>query len=240
MALTPQNNEAFLREVDDELRRDQMLSVWQRYGRWIILGVVVALAVLGGVLFWQHRQRVAAERTGEQLQAAYDALGAEDTTAAAKPLAALAASDSDGYRALAIFTQADVLLQKNDLKGAAAKFASVAGDDRYPRPLRDVALVRQTSADYDTIAPDVVIRRLQPLTMPGSAWLGSAGELVAMAYARQGKRAEAGQLFGRMAKDETVPPSIRQRAVQMAGVMGIDAADAIVLPGEGNKETTKQ
>lgn len=230
MALTPQNNEAFLREVDEELRRDQLVSVWQRYGRWIVVGVVAALALLGGVLFWQHRERVAQDREGEQLQAAYDKLGAQDEAGSAKALNAIAASDNEGYRALAIFSQADVLLQKDDLKGAAAKFAAVANDGRYAEPFRDVALIRQTTAEFDTLKPEVVVQRLGRLTEPGSTWLGSAGELVAIAYLQQGKKAEAAQLFGRIAKDQTVPRSIRQRAVQMAGVMGVDVADALAPP----------
>ena len=33
MASTPPNDEAFLREVDDELRREQIQTMWKRYGR---------------------------------------------------------------------------------------------------------------------------------------------------------------------------------------------------------------
>lgn len=223
MALTPQNNETFLREVDEELRRDEAMRFVRRFGVWIVLALIAALIAFGGYLFWQHRQTREAERQGEQLQTAYDSLGANNTTAAAAPLAELAQSSSAGYRALAIFTQADILLQKDDLKGAAAKFASVAGDTTYPQPFRDLALIRQTSAEYDTLKPEVVVTRLRPLAVAGNPWLGSAGEMIAVAYLRQGRRDLAGQMFGRVAQDEGVPPSIRQRAVQMAGTMGVDA-----------------
>ena len=235
MALTPQNNEAFLREVDEELRRDQALHVWRRYGRWIIAAVVAALAAFAAFLFWQHRQNEAAGREGEQLQKAYDDLGAGDVKGASVPLATLAQSKRDGYRALAQFTQADILLQKNDLKGAAAKFAAVAGDASLAQPFRDLALIRQTSAEFDQLKPDVVVERMRPLAVSGNPWLGSAGELMAAAYLRQGRRDLAGQTFARIAEDEGVPASLRQRAVQMAGAMG--ATDA--APGTpGNKDTT--
>ncbi len=231
MALTPQNDEAFLREVDEEYRREQMIGLWQRYGRLIVIGVVALLVAFAGYLFWQHRQRVAAEKEGETLQTAYDYLGAADFNGAAKPLAELAQSKRDGYRTLALFSQADVLLAKNDLKGAAAKFAGVANDASIAKPFRDLALIRQTAAEYDTLKPDVVVGRLSRLTQPGSAWLGSAGELVAAAYLRQGKRTEAAALFARIARDRDVPRSIRQRAVQMAGAMGVDVADALAPQG---------
>ncbi len=233
MALTPQNNEAFLREVDEELRRDQALALWRRWGRAAIVAVVLALVAFAAFLFWRHQQNVAAEREGEQLQTAYDYLGAGDTAAAAKPLASLAQSKRDGYRVLAAFTQADIALSKNDYKGAAATFGKVAGDASVAQPFRDLALIRQTTAEFDTLQPQVVVQRLQGLTAPGNPWLGSAGELVAMAYLKQGRRDLAGQTFARIAQEESAPRSLRQRAVQMAGLLGVDAAPA-------NKGVTKQ
>ncbi len=235
MALTPQNNEAFLREVDDELRRDQALHVWRRYGKALIAALVVALAAFGAYLFWQSRQEQDAGREGEQLQSAYDALAANDTKSAAGPLATLAQSHREGYRVLAIFTQADVLLQKNDLKGAAAKFASVAQDASVAQPFRDLALIRQTSAEFDTLKPEVIVERMRPLAVAGNPWLGSAGELMAAAYLQQGRRDLAGQVFARIAADAQVPRSLRQRAVQMAGVLDIPPA----APAANEGKTTR-
>jgi hypothetical protein len=134
----------------------------------------------------------------------------------------------EGYRVGAIFSQADLLLAKQDLKGAAAKFAQVANDASVAQPFRDLALIRQTTAEYDTLRPEVVVQRLKALAVPGNPWFGSAGELVAVAYLRQGKSALAGKVFAQVAKDEDVPTTIRQRAVQMAGVLGVDAVDGDV------------
>ncbi|MFS0773652.1 tetratricopeptide repeat protein [Sphingomonas sp. 1P08PE] len=226
MALSPESNEAFLREVDDEVRRDQLTSFWKRWGLWIGAAVVLGLAAFGAYLFWQHRQRETAGQEGEQLQAAFDALGTGQAAKATPILAELAGSSRDGYRALAKFSQADVLLRANDLKGAAAKFAEVANDAGLAQPFRDLALIRQTAAEYDTLRPQVVVDRLLPLAVPGNPWLGSAGEMVALSQLRLGQRGPAGQLFGQIARDEGAPESIRQRAVQMASVLGVDATPA--------------
>ncbi|MDR6788600.1 hypothetical protein J2Y58_001960 [Sphingomonas sp. BE138] len=239
MALTPQNNEAFLREVDDELRRDQALHVWRRYGKALIAALVIALAAFAAFLFWQHRQEQAAGREGEQLQSAYDALAANDAASAAAPLATLAQSKRDGYRVMAIFTQADVLLQKNDLKGAAARFASVAQDASAAQPFRDLALIRQTSAEFDTLKPEVIVERMRPLAVVGNPWLGSAGELMAAAYLQQGRRDLASQVFARIAADAQVPRSLRQRAVQMAGVLDEKTPAAPSAPATIEGKTTR-
>lgn len=227
LAVTPNTDEAFLREVDEELRRDQFANIWTRYGRWLIGAIIVGLAAFGGFLYWEHHTTQVAGEQGEKLQAVYDDLGAQKVGSAEKELVALAGSKVAGYRTLALFTQADLLLQKDDLKGAAGKFAAVAGDSSVGQPLRDLALIRQTAAEFDTLKPDVVVNRLRPLAVKGNPWFGSAGELVASAYLQMNKPDLAGPLFGQIARDETVPDTIRQRAVQIAGTMGVDAVGPV-------------
>ncbi|PAX08248.1 tetratricopeptide repeat protein [Sphingomonas lenta] len=221
----PPTNEAFLREVDDELRRDQLAGFWTRYGRWLIAAILLGLALFAGYLYWRNQQEVARGAEGEKLQTAYDALAAGRTADAAKPLDELTRSSSEGYRALALFTQGDVLLQRDDLKGAAAKFAEVARSENTAPAFRNLALIRQTAAEFDTLQPQAVIDRLRTLAVPGNPYFGSAGELVAVAHLRAGRRDLAGRMFGRIARDAQVPESIRQRAIQMAGLLGVDAID---------------
>ena len=238
MAVAPEN-QAFLREVDEELRRDQAARLWTRDGIAALVAVVAALIALAGDLFWQHRQAQAAGVEGETLQRAYDALGSQKVAEAAKPLGELATSDRDGYRALARFTQGDIQLQKNDLKGAAATFAAIAADEGVAQPFRDLATIRQTTAEFDTLKPDVVIQRLRGLAIDGNPWFGSAGELVAVSYMKQGRRDLAGKLFGQIAKAEGVPDTIRQRAVQMAGVLGVDAVQTPAAGQGANEDKTR-
>lgn len=225
LAVTPQTNEAFLREVDEELRRDQAMQFWTRYGRWLVGAVVLGLAIFGGFLVWQNQAQQNAGVQGEKFATALEKLTNNDEKAAGTTLTELAGSGADGYRALAKFTQADVMLQKNDLKGAAAKFAEVANDNRLAQPFRDLALVRQTYAEYDSLKPQTVIDRLKPLAKKGAPFFGSAGELVAIAHLRLNQNREAGVIFGEIAREQSVPESLRQRAVQMAGVLGVDAIE---------------
>ncbi|WP_294290709.1 tetratricopeptide repeat protein [uncultured Sphingomonas sp.] len=225
MALTPQSNEAFLREVDEELRREEAIKLWKRWGIVIVAVIVAALVALAGWLWWQSHQKNVAGEQGIQFNQAMDALGNQQPDKAAPILADLAKNGTEGYVALAKFTQADIALQKQDLKGAAKLFSEVAADTGNAQPLRDLALVRQTLAEYDTLQPQVVIDRLRPLAVKGNPYYGTAGEMTAVAHLRMNRRDLAGRMFGEIARDENVPASIRQRAVQMAGVLGVDAVD---------------
>jgi hypothetical protein len=51
--------------------------------------------------------------------------------------------------------------------------------------------------------------------------------MTALAMIKQGKRAEAGQMFATIAKDQSVPETIRNRAIQIASSLGADASAAL-------------
>ena len=239
MAVTPADqDQAFLREVDENLRADQLADFWKRWGRLLIGAVIVGLVALAGWLWWNsHSNQVAGEQ-GEELQAAFNNIGSGNLDAAEKPLAELAESRSDGYRAAAILSQAAIAVERNDSKTAVAKFAAVANDASLAQPYRDLALVKQTALEFDQLQPQAVIDRMRPLANKDSAFFGTAGEMVAISYLRQNKRADAGKLFGEIARDASVPDSIRQRAVQMAGVLGVDAISQNA-GGQAESGTTK-
>lgn len=228
MALPPSGttDEAFLREVDEEYRRDQAMRLVRRYGRWIAIAVVVALLALAVYLYSQHLSANAAGKRGEEYDAAMRLIEQNQLDKAAPELEKIAGTGNNGYAAMARIALGNIALEKKDAKGAAARFAQVAGDSGFEKPYRDLALIRQTAAEFDTIKPEQVIERLKPFTDPNSPWLGTAGEMVAAAYLKAGKRAEAGKLYGQIAQGgDKIPESIRQRAVQLAGVLGVDAID---------------
>ncbi len=223
MALKPVDNESFYREVDEELRRDQMKTYWERFGKLVIAGVVLLLALIGGFIWWQNQKVVKAGERSATLVEAFDDVAAGRKKAAMPKLDGLAESGSDGHRAAALLTKADIAIEADDLKGAAAIYRQVADDSGLARPYRDLALVRMTAAELDTLPPQAVIDRLKGLAVPGNAWHGSAGEMVALSYLKQGKPQQAAGIFAAMAKDKKLPDTLRSRATQMAGSLGVDA-----------------
>ena len=75
MAETPPLNEALLREVDDAVRQDQLLGIWNRFGRWIVGLIVVGLAAFGGWLYWNHHSQQQSGEIAEQAQKAIESKG---------------------------------------------------------------------------------------------------------------------------------------------------------------------
>jgi hypothetical protein len=214
LAVTPKTDEAFLREVDEELRRDQIVGVWKNYGRVIVGLIVAGLAIFAGVLGWRAWSHGAAEKQAIELQQAYDSIASGNVQAAKAPIDKLTGDSAPGYRALAKMLQGNDLLAAGKTKEAAAKYGEVAGDSGVGQPIRDLATIRQTQTEFDALAPQVVIDRLKPLATSDSAWLGSAGEMVAMADLKLNRTAEARAMFKLIAESDKVPDSIRLRAVQ--------------------------
>lgn len=227
MAQPPEINDVFLREVDEDLRRDRMRDIGKKYGKWGIAAIVLFLIAAGGTIWWrQHKQDQAAAQV-EQLAQSYHDIAAGNTAKVPAQLDRLADHSSKAVRATALFTRAALAIDKNDRKTAIANYREIAGDSGLPAPYRDAATVRLTALEFDQIKPDEVIARLKLLATPGNPWFGSAGEMTAMALIKQGKKAEAGRLFGAIAKDKSVPDAARIRAVQLAGSLGVDATAAI-------------
>lgn len=232
MAQPPDINDTFVREVDENLRRDQLRDFGKKYASWMIVGVVLFLAAAGGLIYWQNYRAQQSEKQVEQLSQIYNDIGAGKTATVGARLDALSDSGNKSVRASAMFARAALALQQNDTKLALSKYRDIASDDGFPKPYRDAALIRQTAIEFDSLKPDEVISRLEPLTKPGNPWFGSAGEMTAMALVKQNKKAEAGRLFAAMARDKQVPESLRARAVQIASTLGVDASSAMPLPAQ--------
>lgn len=223
MAIKPNDGETFLREVDDELRRERMNQTVARYGWWIVAGMVLVLAAIGGIFWYRAYQRDLAEARGESLLNALDSLEAGNRNAANAQLDALAESGSPGYRAAALFARANAQIAANDTAAAVATLGAIVADESLEEPYRQAALVRQTQLEFDRLQPAQVVQRLASLARPGQPFFGAAGEMVGVAQLRMNRPDLAGQLFARIGRDETVPPSIRTRAIQMAGSLGVNA-----------------
>jgi hypothetical protein len=232
LAQPPDISKTFLREVDENLRRDQMRDFGKRYGSWLIAAVVLFLAASGGWIWWkQHQEKRSGEQV-EQLGEVYRNIGAGNTKNAAQQLDGLSKSGRKAVGASAAFASAALAIQQNDPQTAIAKYRELADNSSLPQAYRDIALIRQTTLEFDRIPPQEVVTRLESLAKPGSPWFGTAGEMTAMALIKQGKKAEAGRIFAAIAKDKSVSDAIRERAVQIAASLGVDASSALGTPAQ--------
>jgi len=218
LALTPQQNDALLREIDDAVRQDDLLSFWRKYGVAVAIVVVLGLAAFGGWLYWQHHQTSKAEAQGEQF--ARLLTGAQRATLDEDVYKGIVADGSPAYRTQAEMVKAALAAGRDEGKEALPVYDAIIADAEAPGPMKDAALVRRTATAFDEMKPEDVITALKPLAVAGNPWFGSAGELTAIAHLKLNQRDQAGKLFNGIANDLAVPESIRLRAGQMASMLG--------------------
>lgn len=228
MALSPdRSSETFLKEVDENLRRDQLQGFAKTYGKWIVGALVLFLAATGGWIYWEQRQQQQSAVQSEEIHSIFSDIADNRTKTVPQRLDKLDDSRNDVVKASAVLAEAAVALDKNDRSTAIAKYRQIAEDKGMPQVYRDLGTIRLTALEFDALKPEQVISRLEPLAKAGNPWFGSAGEMTALAYLKQGKKAEAGRLFAAVAADKQVPRSIRSRAVQIAGTLGVDASASL-------------
>ena len=227
MALPTDSSETFIREVEENYRRDRARDFFKTYGKWVIAGAVLFLGAIGGWIYWEEHSRKQSAEESVELQKIFTDIGQGRTQTVPQRLQALEKSKADATRATAMLAQAAVALEKNDRSTALGKYRAMYEDDGLPDAYRDLATLRATALEFDSLKPEQVIARLEPLAKAGNPWFGTAGGLTALALLKQNKRPQAGAMFAALAADKQVPGSIRSRAVQMAGSLGVDASASI-------------
>jgi hypothetical protein len=227
LALPPDSSETFFKEVEENLRRDQFQSFFKTYGAWVVGAVILFLAAIGGWIYWEQHQKNASAAESEELHAVFGDIADKQLKTVPQRLDKLDDSGNDVVKGSAMLAEAAIALDRNDRAAAIAKYREIAGEKGLPEAYRDLGTIRLTALEFDSLAPQQVIARLEPLAKAGNPWFGSAGEMTALAYLKQGKKTEAGRMFAAVAADRQVPRTIRSRAVQIAGTLGVDASASL-------------
>ncbi|MEZ5890615.1 MAG: tetratricopeptide repeat protein [Xanthobacteraceae bacterium] len=198
------------REVDEEVRREQLKRLWDRYGLFI---VAAAVLVVVGVGAWRAYQWYEARKAAEA-GAAYNAAAqlAQDgkPTEATAAFAQLATSGTPAYRTLARLREAEVMATR-DSAAAVAMFDEVAANSGIPQLLRDLATVRAGFVLVDKAPYADITRRLEPLAQPNGSFRHSARELLALSAWRSGDMAAARRWAEAALADPDAPAGLRAR-----------------------------
>ncbi len=209
-------------EVDEEVRREQIKRLWERYGNLIVaLAVLVVAAVAGwrGYQYWQDKQAAAASA---QFTAA--ALLAEQGKhdEAEKAFARVAAEGAAGYRVLARLREAAEVAAR-DPKAAVAVYDDIAANSATRQPLKDYATLRAAMLLVDSAPLAEINRRLEPISAAGAPFRHSARELLAFASWKAGDITAMRKWTALIRADQDTPQSLRQRVdvlMTLAGETG--------------------
>ena len=210
------------REVDEEVRREQLKKLWDRYGNYVVAAailLVAAVAAWRAYMWWEAKK---AAETGAAFEAGTTLAEAGKRGEAEAAFAKIAADGTAGYRHLARMREAAEFAQ-SDAKAAIAAYDQIAADRAVGPVLQDLAALRAAALLIDTGALEEAQRRLEPLAANDRTFRHTAREFLVLAAWRAGDTAAAKRWFDLITTDAQTPAATRSR-VEMLMALGAGAS----------------
>ena len=205
-------------EVDEEVRRDQLKRLWDKYSILIIAGALLIIAGVGGWRGYQYLEAKKAAEAGAAFDKAVELSEANKHTEAETAFNDLAAKAPSGYRMLARL-RAAAEVASHDPKAAAKLYDDIAADRSIGAEQQDLARIRAAGLLVDSAPYSEMLQRLESSTGPEATFRHTARELLALSAWRANDPAAARKWLDLIANDGETPPSLRSRAEAMQALL---------------------
>ncbi|GGF86531.1 MULTISPECIES: tetratricopeptide repeat protein [Rhizobium] len=206
------NDDSFFREVNEELRSDQLKNAWRRYGR-IAIGVAVAIvigtAAWRGYEYWDNH---ASSQSGDRFIAALTLASEGKNDEALSALGAIEKDGTGAYPVLAKMRAASVQQAKGDAAAAVEIYRQVGNDNAAPQAVRDLAKMRAAFILVDTGTYEQVAAEAEILSAQGHVLANSAREALGLSAYKAGNMPQAKQWFQQIVNDAGAPRNVVNRA----------------------------
>jgi hypothetical protein len=205
-------------EVDEEVRRDQLKKLWDRYSLYIIAVAILIVAGVGGWRGYEYLEAKKAAEAGAAFDRAVELSEQNKHAEAEAAFADLAAKATSGYRMLARLRQAAEIANR-DPQAAAKMYDEIAADRSVGAPEQDLARIRAAQLLLESTTYQNMLQRLEPATAATSTFRHTARELLALSAWRANDGTAARQWLDLIANDGETPPSLRSRAEALQALL---------------------
>ncbi len=208
-------------EVDEEVRRERLQKLWDRYG---IYAIALAILIIAGIGAWRGYQWLQAKKAAAAGAAFESALSLSEAGKHAEAEAAftqVAAEAPAGYRTLARLRAAAELAQVKPTDAVKA-YEELAADSSLGATLQDLAAVRAGMLMVDSAPFSDMRQRLDPVSEPGRTFRHSARELLALSAWRNHDFTAARRYIDMIATDAETPAGTRARAEVLSALIAAD------------------
>lgn len=210
------SDDGLFREVDEEVRREKIVSIWNRFGNLIVALCLAVVIGVGGYKAWQFWQARQAEEAGMKWFEAMRLAEAGKTAESDAAFAGIAKTGHQGYAVLAELTQAASLGQEGKAAEAVAIYDRIAANTSADAALRELARVRAAYLLVDTASVDELSKRLEGLSAPDASWRHAAREILSLAHFRNADYKQAAELADQILADPATPAGLRARTQLVA------------------------
>jgi hypothetical protein len=205
-------------EVNEDVRREQLKKLWDKYSIYIVALAILIVAGVGGWRGYEYLEAQKAAEAGALFDKASELSYANKHAEAEAAFADLAAKAPRGYRILArLRTAAEVA--HRDKPAAAKMFDDIAADSSVGAPERDLARVRAAQLLLEATTYPNMLQRLEPATAKDATFRHTARELLALSAWRANDAAATRQWLDVIASDGETPPALRSRAEALQALL---------------------
>lgn len=205
-------------EVDEDVRRDQLKQLWDRYSIYIVAGALLIIAAVGGWRGYQYLEAKKAAEAGASFDHAVELSEQNKHAEAEAAFTELAAKAPSGYRGLARLHAAAEAATR-DPQAAAKMYDDIAADRSVGTAEQDLAKIRAAGLLLETSTYPSMVARLEPLTGPDSTFRHTARELLALSAWHANDTTAARQWLDMIANDGETPASLRSRAEALQALL---------------------
>jgi hypothetical protein len=209
------------REVDEEVRREQLKKLWERFQIPIIGAVVLVVVGVGGWRVQEWWQARLAAEVGTQFENAITLAESGKHEEAEKIFAQIAVDGTPAYRALARMRRA-AELTTSDAPAAIEAYKQISADGSIDQGLRDVASLRAAGLLIDAGSHVDARKLLEPLVQPENDFRHAARELLALNAYKADDRPGAIKWYSAILTDPSAPASSRTRAEMLIALTAAD------------------
>ena len=205
-------------EVDEEVRREQLKKLWDKYSLYFIALMVLVVAAVGGWRGYQYLEAKKAAEAGAIFEKAVELSEQGKHAEAETAFADLAAKAPSGYRTLARL-RAAAEASARDPKAAAKMYDDIAADSGVGSEWRDLAKIRAAGLLVDSASYADIQQRLETSAAPKSTFRHSAREMLALSAWRNNDATAARKWVDAIAEDGETPPGLRSRAEALQALL---------------------
>jgi hypothetical protein len=205
-------------EVDEEVRREQLKKLWEKYSLFIIGAALLVIAAVGGWRGYEYLEAKKAAEAGDAFNKAVELSEQNKHAEAEAAFADLAARAPSGYRMLARIRAAAEEADR-DPKAAAKMFDDIAADRSIGTEEQALARIRAAGLLLDSASYSDMLQRLQSDTAPDATFRHAARELLALSAYRANDATAARKWLDMIEADNETPPSLRSRAEALQALL---------------------
>lgn len=210
---------ALFREVEEDLQKEQLKKIWEKYSTLIIIVVIAGLSFAAGFEGWKAWLQEMKQRDSIAYENAQILIEEQKFDEALKALEELAQKAKTGYAVIAAMEKASLLIKTGDLEEGLSILETIYHNKKIAKPYRDLAGIKLAGQILDDGKLDKILSLVDPLTYPNSAWRSLAMEIKALLYVRENQKEQALNYFNSIISDNAATQRVRARAVEMVSVL---------------------